>query len=225
MSSPLSRLARAFPLVSCRFVLAVAFLASCDAGNDSSTAGPEDPGISVLEDLHSPDPGTRLLALKRLGTSDEDASSAIPVLIDFLRDDQTASHAARVLGRLGEEARPAVPYLIAALRSESPDVRVSAEKALVELGSLAVPDLVMTLQKREIEADLPLASTWFGRLVQEEPGAVTAGLAVTALASLVALVALVKMWIGHRERLAKLGLGPDDPARPEGCPSEVVLDP
>ena len=200
-------------------LIAATLLVSCDVETSPSV---EDTDTLSMGDLQSNDRDVRLAALKDLAAGETDAGTVVPLLTDFLGDDEFAPYAARVLGRLGEAARPAVPVLISALGSESSEVRASAEQALERLGSEAVPDLILTLKRQELEAESPLGSTWFGRLVQREPESVTVGLVVTSLAALVALVLIVKMWIGHRENLAKLGMETSAENPPEETTQEEL---
>jgi vesicle coat complex subunit len=84
-----------------------------------------------IEQLKSPEPKTRLQAVRSLQRK-EDAAQIVPALIEVLQDDFTDVRrtAAGTLGSFGAEATSAVPALTAALRDREPSVRKTAGLAL-----------------------------------------------------------------------------------------------
>lgn len=91
-----------------------------------------------IEQLKSPEPKTRLQAVRSLQRKEE-AAQIVPALIEALKDDfiDVRRTAAGTLGSFGAEATSAVPALTLALRDREPSVRKSAGQALKAIDSEA----------------------------------------------------------------------------------------
>ncbi len=79
----------------------------------------------------------RVRAAQTLGEFGPDAATAVPALIDALKNDpnhDVSADAARALAKIGHAAKPALPHLINALREGHPSVREAAAFALGEIG-------------------------------------------------------------------------------------------
>jgi HEAT repeat protein len=102
-------------------------LACCGCGTGSTA--------HWVEQTKSPEPKTRLHAVRILQQRKEDAAQSVPALIEALKDEQTdiRRDAAWTLGSFGAEAKCAVPTLAAALRDPQPSVRRAAAQALKKI--------------------------------------------------------------------------------------------
>lgn len=82
----------------------------------------------------------------------EQKTATVPDLIQqlFSNDYHARQHAAKQLGNLGLAARDAVPALGKLLNDVYPDVRISAAKALGQIGTPAVNVLVEALKARDV---------------------------------------------------------------------------
>jgi hypothetical protein len=95
----------------------------------------------LLQMLRDSDPEIRSTALQQIqeAASHEtfDASSAVPVLIEQLKDPnlEFRIQAADVLGSLGLEATNAIPALVARLQDQAANVRVAVTNALKKINS------------------------------------------------------------------------------------------
>lgn len=86
---------------------------------------------SLIEIMHSADPGTRFITVKALGRIAD--ARAVPVLLDALQGDDIWTRAAAA-GALISIGSPAVEGLTGALRHEKKAVRRAAAKALGKIG-------------------------------------------------------------------------------------------
>jgi hypothetical protein len=160
------------------------------------------------------DPGRsssdRAGAIKALGAIGPEAKAAVPALIECMKDEELRPMAILALGSMGPEARAAIPELIAALKDRDDRVRSRAAAALSRIGPEAVPQLVAEVQedKDKIEP-CQLDDTWFDELVRENPSLVICGLTLLGLASLATLLQITRLWIRHRERVARISMGLD----------------
>ena len=102
----------------------------------------------LTELVRQADPGTRYLAAKALGQIGDEAESAVPVLLEALRDNDMFLRAG-ITGALIKIGYPAVPGLTRALFDPSSAVKRAACKALGKIGSeRAVPALIFSLNDR-----------------------------------------------------------------------------
>ena len=104
------------------------------------------PSVPQLTELvRHADPGTRFLASKALGQIGDEAESAVPTLLDALRDNDMYLRAG-ITGALIKIGYPSVPGLTQALFDQSNAVRRAACKALGKIGSeRAVSALIYSL--------------------------------------------------------------------------------
>ena len=93
------------------------------------------PAVPRLTELvRQSDPGTRYLAAKALGHIGDEAESAVPTLLEALRDNDMFLRAG-ITGALIKIGHPAVPGLTQALFDPSNAVKRAACKALGKVGS------------------------------------------------------------------------------------------
>jgi HEAT repeat protein len=87
---------------------------------------------SIIDDLKSPDSGTRLKAARTLGQRRDDAARVIPALTEALQDDdaEVRRSVAYSLGTFREQAKDAIPALEACLGDRDAGVREAAGIAL-----------------------------------------------------------------------------------------------
>ena len=93
------------------------------------------------------DPKIRQYVVGILAKIGEDASDAVPALVQLLPDGDVnvRASAAKALGAIGKGAVDAVPSLVQLLPDEDTNVRINAAEALAEIGRDAVPALVQLL--------------------------------------------------------------------------------
>ncbi|MEO1399912.1 MAG: HEAT repeat domain-containing protein [Cyanobacteria bacterium J06635_1] len=104
----------------------------------------------------SPGRSIRLSAALALGNIGANTEVVVPELIGLLNQDDLVvrSEAARALGNLGPVAAPAIPDLVKLMAApgsfpKAIDTRNIAASALINLGSLAVPELITALADPE----------------------------------------------------------------------------
>jgi len=104
------------------------------------------PSVPHLTELvRKSDPGTRYLAAKALGHIGDEAESAVPTLLQAMRDNDIFLRAG-IAGALIKIGYPAVPGLTKALFDRNNAVKRAAAKALGKIGSdRAVPALANAL--------------------------------------------------------------------------------
>ncbi|MCE2473543.1 MAG: HEAT repeat domain-containing protein [Anaerolineae bacterium] len=107
------------------------------------------PSVPRLTELvRQSDPGTRYLAAKALGQIGDEAESAVPALLEALRDNDMFLRAG-ITGALIQIGYPAVPGLTRALFDPSNAVKRAACKALGKIASeRAVQALIFSLNDR-----------------------------------------------------------------------------
>jgi HEAT repeat protein len=90
---------------------------------------------NLIESLQDADPLVRIHAAFALGSMEEDALPAVPVLIEMLKfgDEQDRKLAATTFGQLGPVASDAVPALLEAANDEEEGVADMALWALEEI--------------------------------------------------------------------------------------------
>jgi hypothetical protein len=96
----------------------------------------------ALDDLQSPDPKTRLEAVRAVAELGEPAKDTIPALVGLLTDKDCQRYAAKALGRFGKAA---VPHLLKVLEGKDAVARMWAVRALGQIGpdaQEAIPALV-----------------------------------------------------------------------------------
>ena len=93
---------------------------------------------SWIAQLRSSDPKSRLAALEAIFTIGEEASPAIPTLIELLPDNQVSGGVVAALVAIGKKA---IPELAIALKSSDLEVSSSALVALEGIGTPAVPTI------------------------------------------------------------------------------------
>ncbi len=105
------------------------------------------PAVPLLTGLvRAADPGTRYLAARALGQIGDEAESALPVLLEALRDKDMFLRAG-ITGALIRIGQPAVPGLTRALFDPNSAVKRAACKALGKIGSeRAAPALKFCLR-------------------------------------------------------------------------------
>lgn len=100
----------------------------------------------LTECVRHADPGTRYLAASALSKMGDEAESAVPTLLESLRDNDIFLRAA-ITGALIQIGAPAVPGLIRALFDDNRAVRRAAAKALGKIGDeRAVAPLSVSLK-------------------------------------------------------------------------------
>lgn len=108
-----------------------------------------------LKNLQSEDYGTRKTAAYHLTEMGKDAKSAIPALIEYLKNEPSAGvrgEISKALGLMGPVAEPAVPAIIAFLQSEDGKYeRTYAASALGDIGKRA--DIAVPALKTALESD------------------------------------------------------------------------
>jgi HEAT repeat protein len=92
----------------------------------------------VTKLLDDSDPGVRL---RILNAAAEAGASAVPGLIEALKDEKAAYWACLVLREIGPEAKAAVPALAAKLKDADPEIRREAALTLGAMQEAAVPVL------------------------------------------------------------------------------------
>lgn len=130
-----------------------------------------DDGPSLMEligRLQDADPEVRLEAVRGLKKQRQQSKSAVLALIDMLEDSEPIIRieAARALGAIGPAAEAAVPALVkrlddeAAVRFEQ-SVWFAAAKALGQIGSAAVPQLLPILESEDWHRFPPVAEALY----------------------------------------------------------------
>ena len=102
--------------------------------------------VKVLEDA---EPSVVMPALHTLA---EAGASAVPLMIEALKNGEACYWACRVLGEVGPAAASSAPALAAVLSSPEPEVRMHALLALAEIGpaaSSAVPSILGRLEDQQ----------------------------------------------------------------------------
>ena len=91
---------------------------------------------SLLTFLDAEDAGLRYESIIALGRINSNAEQVIPALIGVLSDKLALLQYAAIdaMRRFGPQAKEALPQLKHFLRSESPHIRISAARAIVEIG-------------------------------------------------------------------------------------------
>lgn len=103
---------------------------------------------------------TRAYAATFLGRITQNEKDVVPALIKALRDpdDQVKQYTANALGRFGPRAKAAAPAICELCSGQLLDVRISAAKALVEIGY--TPDIVLSTLIEALKSPL-----WVGRQI------------------------------------------------------------
>ncbi len=215
-----------FAMQSAQAALLAVWLAGCGRSGGDPARGAEKlyqgkalgAWISLAERARGEE---RLQAIRAIGVlgpeTKGDGKAAVPILIEALKDEDCRAAAAMSLGGFGPDAAAAAPALAEALRADDGEARSAAAAALERIGSPAIPHLVAAVQRRVDPPFYGKDGSWFDELVRVKPHIIAGGLVAVALAALVVFFLSFKLWIRHRERLARIGMG-IDPDRAADAP-------
>ena len=108
------------------------FLMGCSSKPDGPLTAGGQPVSYWLEEMKKPSPKARKKAVKELGHVGKADPSAIPAVINALKDADAGvrAEAALALLNLGTDAADAAPALAEATKDRDPKVRTYADKAL-----------------------------------------------------------------------------------------------
>jgi hypothetical protein len=95
----------------------------------------------LISDLKNGEERDRVIAVRKMPTSEGEAAQTVPALIGALKDKEPDIRwsAAIKLGTIGEQARDAIPALQAALGDRDARVREAAGKALSRIDPAKYP--------------------------------------------------------------------------------------
>jgi HEAT repeat protein len=105
----------------------------------------------LIKALKGKDAAIRVAAISALGKIRSEPETVVPLLIQYLDDENLDVSAAKALGEFGSLAKPAIPKLLPLLRAKDDDDQAAATEALKKIDPVAAAQAENDLRKEMLE--------------------------------------------------------------------------